>query len=350
MSGAITVAKPSALAWIQPGRSTTSTGAVVLAATRPVNSRTSGVERSAPARSSSTASVASVRVTCGPSPTSRDPTRTARSQSIIPGRPEGPCALMGSTLRRRCTRPARPRCGRSSVCAASSLRGRTWSATTTNAIRPSLTSSTTPASPCTPVSVPVLARTLPRASAGPLSKRYCNEPVKPETGSPVSTCAQARLVGLSASRSTPASVSVAEPVRRESPLPSYSWSPVTGTPSRCSTSRTDALPAAKEPSCRSARPTWRASTSAAWLSLTSRVRSTISPSGALETDATSSASGGSDCAYDLRAHLQPVALQGRAEHLGRRRGRVGDDTRSRSGSWPWSTQSELIGGTTSSGM
>ena len=29
MSGAITVAKPSALAWIQPGRSTTRTGAVV---------------------------------------------------------------------------------------------------------------------------------------------------------------------------------------------------------------------------------------------------------------------------------------------------------------------------------
>ena len=42
ISGAITVANPSALAWIHPGRSTTSTGAVRSLATRPVNSRTSG--------------------------------------------------------------------------------------------------------------------------------------------------------------------------------------------------------------------------------------------------------------------------------------------------------------------
>ena len=38
----ISAAKPSVLAWIQPGRSTTSTGAVRSVATRPVNSRTSG--------------------------------------------------------------------------------------------------------------------------------------------------------------------------------------------------------------------------------------------------------------------------------------------------------------------
>ena len=86
ISGAITVAKPSAFACTQPGRSTTRTGAVRSVATRPVNSRTSGVERSAPARSSSTASTASLRLTCGPSPTRRDPTLTARSQSTIPGR------------------------------------------------------------------------------------------------------------------------------------------------------------------------------------------------------------------------------------------------------------------------
>ena len=81
-------------------------------------------------------------------------------------------------------------------------------------------------------------------------------------------------------------------LRRESPLPSYSRSPAVGTPSRRTTSSTDAAPASKEPSCFSASPTCRASTSAAWLSLTSRVRSTISPSGALETEATSTAFGG----------------------------------------------------------
>ena len=40
-SGPMTCAKPSALAWTQPARSTTSTGAVRSSATRPVNSRTS---------------------------------------------------------------------------------------------------------------------------------------------------------------------------------------------------------------------------------------------------------------------------------------------------------------------
>src|SRR5680860_461408 len=53
----ITWANPSTFAWIQPGRSTISKGAVRAVpsgATSPVNSRTRGVERSAPARSSAT--------------------------------------------------------------------------------------------------------------------------------------------------------------------------------------------------------------------------------------------------------------------------------------------------------
>ena len=75
--------KASALAWIQPGRSTTRTGAVWSAATRPVKSRTSAVERSAPARSSATASSASAARDRGPSPASREAMRTARSQSTI---------------------------------------------------------------------------------------------------------------------------------------------------------------------------------------------------------------------------------------------------------------------------
>ena len=44
-SGPIRTEKLDALAWIQPRRSTTSTGAVPSGASRPVNSRTSGVER-----------------------------------------------------------------------------------------------------------------------------------------------------------------------------------------------------------------------------------------------------------------------------------------------------------------
>ena len=79
--GARIVAKPSALARSQPARSTTSTGAVAAAAWRPVNSRTRGVERSAPSRSSSTAAAASSALTSGPGPATFDPTVTAKSQS-----------------------------------------------------------------------------------------------------------------------------------------------------------------------------------------------------------------------------------------------------------------------------
>ncbi len=85
--GESSVLKPSALAWTHPARSTTSTGAEWSRATSPVNSRTSPVERLAPARSSSTIAVASSRRTSGPSPAIREPIRTARSQSTMSGRP-----------------------------------------------------------------------------------------------------------------------------------------------------------------------------------------------------------------------------------------------------------------------
>ena len=87
--GAVATLKPSALACTQPGRSTTSTGAVPRGALSPVNSRTSPVLRSAPARSSATASSASVRVTVGPSPASIDPIETASPQSTIGGPASG---------------------------------------------------------------------------------------------------------------------------------------------------------------------------------------------------------------------------------------------------------------------
>ena len=62
------------------------------------------MERSASARSSATTAAASARGTCGPSPASREPSATARSQSIIDGPVEGgpvvagvlmPCNLAG---------------------------------------------------------------------------------------------------------------------------------------------------------------------------------------------------------------------------------------------------------------
>ena len=86
ISGLTISAKPSTFAWSQPRRSTTRTGAVRSSATRPVNPRTRGVDRSAPARSSATTSSASTRLTEGPSPERRAPTLTAVSQSIIEDR------------------------------------------------------------------------------------------------------------------------------------------------------------------------------------------------------------------------------------------------------------------------
>ena len=248
---------------------------------------------------------------------------------------------MGSTLRRTCTRPARRRCGRRASALPAPCAACTRSATTTNAIRPPLTSSTTPASPCTPVSVPVLARTRPRAVGRPLVEAVLQRAGEAGDRQAGEHLRAARAgAGCSASRSTPARRVGAEPVAggrarcrrtagRRSRVRRAAAAP----------SRTDAAPAAKEPSCRSARPTWRASTSAAWLSLTSRVRSTISPSGALETEATSSASGG-------RRRARRPADAPSARCAAARSGRsappsaAGSATKPKPvGSSPWSTQS-----------
>jgi hypothetical protein len=94
--GRVATAKPSALACTQPGRSTTRIGAVTSGASSPVNSRTSPVERCAPARSSATASSASARLTTGPSPASLDPSATARPQSIIGGSGAAGAVMLGS--------------------------------------------------------------------------------------------------------------------------------------------------------------------------------------------------------------------------------------------------------------
>ena len=92
--GVSRVAKASALACTHPARSTTSTGAEWSRAVSPVNSRTSPVERSAPARSSATAALASPALTDGPSPAMREPMETARSQSTISARGD---RVMGPT-------------------------------------------------------------------------------------------------------------------------------------------------------------------------------------------------------------------------------------------------------------
>jgi hypothetical protein len=81
-TGSIRTEKDSALAWIQPRRSTTSSGASWFWATRPVKSRTSPVDLAAPSRNCATTAVASAALTSGPSPAIRAPTSTAVDQSI----------------------------------------------------------------------------------------------------------------------------------------------------------------------------------------------------------------------------------------------------------------------------
>src|SRR3954454_8287210 len=108
ISGLITSAKLSAFAWIQPVRSTTSTGAVRSCATSPVNSRTRPVDRFASSRSSATTASASGRVITGPGPAIREAAATARSQSIIVRAPKVPD--MPSTLRGGRTGAGRQRC------------------------------------------------------------------------------------------------------------------------------------------------------------------------------------------------------------------------------------------------
>src|SRR5680860_1671742 len=106
ISGEMIVANPSTFARIQPGRSTTKMGAVRSSATRPVNSRTSGVDLSAPARSSATTASAADLEIVGPGPAIFVAAVTARSQSIIV---EG--VAMVSTLRARRARATGQRGG-----------------------------------------------------------------------------------------------------------------------------------------------------------------------------------------------------------------------------------------------
>jgi hypothetical protein len=86
---------------------------------------------------------------------------------------------------------------------------------------------------------------------------------------------QRRLVGDAATLSTPRRVAGGSRLSRDSPLPSYQTASPTGTSSSVRASRTPSTPPWNDPSPRVASPTWWASTSAASLSLTVSVRSTI---------------------------------------------------------------------------
>ena len=230
MIGASMIENASVLACTQPGRSTTSTGAVRSAAARPVNSRTSPVERSAAARSSATAAAASSAVTTGPCPATRLPRATARSQSTIesmsvtlrvdrqpaPARSAG--AAAGAERRRPgCRGPARRR-----RCCASVIR----SAASTNAIGVPAWSVATPASARTPVRVPVLARTRPTPGPGRLVEaggERAGEAADRQAGQ--QRRAGRRWSGSAATRSTSSRVAAGSRFSRESPLPSRSTAP-----------------------------------------------------------------------------------------------------------------------------
>ncbi len=82
-SGSNTTRKPSTLARIQPGRSTTATRPSSGEPGRPVSSRTGSATSAASCRSSATTFLASDSETAGPGLTHRTPVAVATSQSII---------------------------------------------------------------------------------------------------------------------------------------------------------------------------------------------------------------------------------------------------------------------------
>src|SRR6516225_1228500 len=89
-SGSRTTRKPSTLARIQPGRSTTATRPISSALDIPVTCRTGSATAAASSCSSLTTALASARLTCGPGLTHRTPVEIASSQSII-------CPLLTTT-------------------------------------------------------------------------------------------------------------------------------------------------------------------------------------------------------------------------------------------------------------
>ena len=97
-----------------------------------------------------------------------------------------------------------------------------------------------------------------------------------------------------------------------------------------------------------ARPTWWATTSAPSLSLTSMIRSAISDSGALSTEASSSVPGGTTTRCGSPTTFRPAAARADARTCAA--ARDGSSERdSRSGAMPLSTISAVIGLTMSSG-
>ena len=168
--------------------------------------------------------------------------------------------------------------------------------------------------------VPVLARTRPRPAGGPWSIRSVSDPVNPATGSPVTSAAapggRRRRPAAAPTTSSEGSIRLS----RDSPLPScrtLAPSPDAGRAAAAGVRRR-ARPRSS-PRRRWRAPTWRSSTSAASLSLTSSRRWTISPSGALSTAAT----GGARGAPARRLGVPRTRDPGRAERLGERAGRLG---------------------------
>ena len=88
-------------------------------------------------------------------------------------------------------------------------------------------------------------------------------------------------------------------------------------------SRTPAAPASKDPTPVVARPTWWPTTSAPSLSLTSRIRSAMSASGALSTAASSARPGLYDDPLGVADHLHPRLREPGCERLGGGEGGIG---------------------------
>ena len=137
-------------------------------------------------------------------------------------------------------------------------------------------------------------------------------------------------------------------LRRDRPEPSYTSAPATSIPSPPRVSSTPAAPASNDPVPEVARPTWWPTTSAPSLSLTSRIRSATCDSGALSTEASSSAPAGATTRCGCPSTRSPAARRPSAKTWAAASD-GSSDLRSLSGSSPPSTMSEVIGLTMSSG-
>ena len=135
--------------------------------------------------------------------------------------------------------------------------------------------------------MPVFACTLPRA--GGVRIRSASVPLLPATGSAASR--YGRTSGSAqAARSRPESARAVRRSSDESPEPSISRTPPSGTPASASAPRTISAPPALVPASPPAAPSCLSSSSAVKLSLTRPIQATICESGADSTEASGTSS------------------------------------------------------------